>query len=128
MAGRIFIAHSIRKIAEKIVIRTGNFYICKTKHLFFLKKLFRTALFGLLFGGALAQTLEFPEPEFIGQCLAIRIDNSTEQLAQESLAPRHRSSTGQKLFGIGKEHIDEMTLKGPRAYTDTVSKSVSGEG
>ena len=68
-------------------------------------------------GAALyAQVPEFPEPEFIGQCLAIRTDNSTEQLVQESLAPRHRASTGQKLFGIGKDHIDEMTLKGPRAF------------
>ena len=59
-------------------------------------------------------TLTFPEPEFIGQALAIRPDNRTEQLVQESLAPRHRSSTGQKLFGIGKNHIDEMTLKPAR--------------
>ncbi len=59
---------------------------------------------------------EFPEPEFMGQVLAIRPDDTTEQLVQESLTPRHRSSTGQKLFGIGKDHIDEMTLNGPRAY------------
>ena len=50
--------------------------------------------------------LTFPEPEFIGQALAIRPDNRTEQ---------HRSSTGQKLFGIGKNHIDEMTLKGAQS-------------
>lgn len=62
------------------------------------------------------QSLVFPEPEFVGQALAIRTDNKTEQLVQESLTPRHRSSTGQKLFGIGKDHIDEMTLKGPRAF------------
>ena len=60
-------------------------------------------------------TLTFPDPEFIGQALAIRPDNRTEQLVQESLAPRHRSSTGQKLFGIGKDHIDEMTLKGAQS-------------
>ena len=60
-------------------------------------------------------SLTFPEPEFIGQALAIRPDNRTEQLVQESLAPRHRSSTGQKLFGIGKDHIDEMTLKGAQS-------------
>ena len=47
--------------------------------------------------------------------MAIRPDNRTEQLVQESLAPRHRSSTGQKLFGIGKNHIDEMTLKGAQS-------------
>lgn len=63
-----------------------------------------------------AQAPEFPEPEFIGQCLAIRTDNSTEQLVQESLAPRQRASTGRKLFGIGRERIDEMTLNGPRAF------------
>lgn len=65
---------------------------------------------------AFAQTPEFPEPEFIGQALAIRPDETTRQLVQESLIARHRSSTGQKLFGIGKDHIDEMTLKGPRAF------------
>lgn len=58
----------------------------------------------------------YPEPEFIGQVLAVRTDDTTQQLPQESLAPRHRSSTGQKLFGIGKDHIDEMTLSGPRAH------------
>lgn len=69
-----------------------------------------------LAGTASAQEpLEFPEPEFVGHALAIRSDNSTEQLVQESLAPRHRSSTGQKLFGIGKDHINEMTLNGSKA-------------
>lgn len=57
----------------------------------------------------------YPEPEFIGQVLAIRADDRTEQLPQESLTPRHRSSTGQKLFGIGKDHIEEMVLSGPHA-------------
>lgn len=60
---------------------------------------------------------EFPEPEFIVQALAIRPDDKTEQIPQESLIPRHRSSTGQKLFGIGKDRIDEVTLKGPRSLT-----------
>lgn len=82
-----------------------------------MKKLLITLLVTCCTGAALhAQAPEFPEPEFIGQCLAIRTDNTTEQLVQESLAPRHRASTGQKLFGIGKEHIDEMTLNGPRAF------------
>ncbi len=82
-----------------------------------MKKFLIAFLAACCSGAALyAQVPEFPEPEFIGQCLAIRTDNSTEQLVQESLAPRHRASTGQKLFGIGKDHIDEMTLKGPRAY------------
>lgn len=66
-------------------------------------------------GTTATQALVFPEPEFVGQALAIRTDNKAEQLVQESLTPRHRSSTGQKLFGIGKDHIDEMTLKGARA-------------
>ena len=42
------------------------------------------------------QSLVCPEPEFVGQTLAIRTDNKAEQLVQESLTPRHRSSTGQK--------------------------------
>lgn len=33
-------------------------------------------------------TLTFPEPEFIGQALAIRPDNRTEQLVQERQAVR----------------------------------------
>lgn len=64
---------------------------------------------------AAAQAPEFPEPEFIGQVLAVRADDTTFALPQESLTARHRSSVGQVLFGIGKDHIDEMTLKGPRA-------------
>lgn len=68
-------------------------------------------------GRSAAQAPEFPEPEFIGQVLAIRTDETTEQLPQESFTARHRASTGQKLFGIGKEHIDEAVLNGPRACT-----------
>ncbi len=60
---------------------------------------------------------EFPEPEFIGQVLAVLPGDKTAQLPQESLTPRHRSSTGQKIFGIGREHIDEMTLSRPRSST-----------
>ena len=60
-------------------------------------------------------TLTFPEPEFIGQTLAVLPDDTTEQLVQESLTPRHRSPTGQKLFGIGRDHIEEMTLNGTQA-------------
>ena len=37
-----------------------------------------------------------------------------ERVWQEK-AISHRSSTGQKLFGIGKNHIDEMTLKGAQS-------------
>lgn len=76
-------------------------------------------LLALCFGAktlSAQETLKFPEPEFMGQVLAIRSDDKTEQLVQESLAPRHRSSTGQQLFGIGKDRIDEMTLNGAKAY------------
>lgn len=82
-------------------------------------KKFPILLFALccLAGTAAAQqTLQFPEPEFVGHALAIRSDERTEQLVQESLAPRHRSSTGQKLFGIGKDHINEVTLNGSKAH------------
>lgn len=72
-------------------------------------------LTGCLAGRSAAQNPEFPEPEFIGQVLAIRTDDTTEQLPQESFTARHRASTGQKLFGIGKDHIDEAVLSGPRA-------------
>ena len=61
------------------------------------------------------EPLKLPEPEFIGQTLAVLPDDTTEQLVQESLTPRHRSSTGQKLFGIGRDHIEEMTLNGTQA-------------
>ena len=63
------------------------------------------------------ETLKFSEPEFIGHVLAIRSDDTTEQLVQESLTPRRRSSTGAILFDIGKSRIDEMVLNGPRAVT-----------
>ena len=81
-----------------------------------LKTLLGAALL-LLAGAAQAQTIPetTPEPEFIGQTLAVLPDDTTEQLVQESLTPRHRSSTGQKLFGIGRDHIEEMTLNGTQA-------------
>lgn len=59
--------------------------------------------------------LIFPEPEFVGQVLAIRPNRTPEQLPQESLIPRQRSSIGNKLFGFGKEYIEEVTLDGARA-------------
>ena len=81
-------------------------------------KRFLLSLFALCGAVAAAtaqeEPLKLPEPEFIGQTLAV-LPDTTEQLVQESLTPRHRSSTGQKLFGIGKNHIDEMTLKGAQS-------------
>lgn len=68
-------------------------------------------------GRSAAQAPEFPEPDFIGQVLAIRTDDRTEQLPQECFTIRHRASTGQKLFGIGKDHIDEAVLNGAKACT-----------
>lgn len=66
-------------------------------------------------GTLLAQPPTFPEPEFIGHVLAIRADDTTEQLVQESFSPRRRASTGALLFDIGKQHIDEMVLANPRS-------------
>lgn len=82
-------------------------------------KRFLLSLFALCGAVAAAtaqeEPLKLPEPEFIGQTLAVLPDDTTEQLVQESLTPRHRSSTGQKLFGIGRDHIEEMTLNGMQA-------------
>ena len=82
-------------------------------------KRFLLSLFALCGAVAAAtaqeEPLKLPEPEFIGQTLAVLPDDTTEQLVQESLTPRHRSSTGQKLFGIGRDHIEEMTLNGTQA-------------
>ena len=62
-----------------------------------------------------AQTPKFPEPEFVGHISAVLPDTTTRQLVQESLTPRHRASTGAKLFGIGKTEIHEMILNGPKS-------------
>lgn len=59
----------------------------------------------------------FPEPEFIGQVLAVRGSDSSKQLPQESMTARRRASTGSILFGIGRERIDEMVLDSPKAVT-----------
>ena len=84
-------------------------------------KRFLLSLFALCGAVAAAtaqeEPLKLPEPEFIGQTLAVLPDDTTEQLVQESLTPRHRSSTGQKLFGIGRDHIEEMTLNGTQALS-----------
>ena len=64
-----------------------------------------------------ANTLIFPEPEFIGHVLAVLSNNTSIPLAQESLSPRHRNSTGAILFGIGRTHIDEMVLNTPKSAT-----------
>ncbi len=61
-----------------------------------------------------AQAPEYPEPEFIGDVVAILPDLTTRQLPKESLSPRKRTSTGAKWFGIGGTK-DEMVLKGTRA-------------
>lgn len=62
-----------------------------------------------------SQILTFPEPEFVGHVLAILPGDKTKPVAQESLSPRHRSSTGATLFGIGRTHISEMVLNSPKA-------------
>ena len=71
-----------------------------------MKKFLITLLAACCTGTALhAQAPEFPEPEFIGQCLAIRTDNTTEQLVQESLAPRHRAS----IIRVPDNRLDPMS-------------------
>lgn len=107
-----------QKKAEKVAGRNDSRYLADLMRQTLMNTLLPVLLLCCTAGGSLAaqEPLKFPEPEFIGQALAVRSDNTTEQLMQESLIPRHRSSTGQKLFGIGKDHIDEMTLKGPRAF------------
>lgn len=64
---------------------------------------------------AASEVLVFPEPEFVGHVLAILPGDKTKPVAQESLSPRHRSSIGATLFGIGRTHISEMVLKSPKA-------------
>lgn len=56
----------------------------------------------------------YPEPEFVGQVLAVLPGDKTTQLIQESLIPRDRATTTATLFGIGKIK-KEMTLNSPRA-------------
>ena len=71
---------------------------------------------GLFLAGRAQESVPlFPEPEFIGQVLAVRGSDRPEQLPQESMTARRRASAGSILFGIGRERIDEMVLDSPKA-------------
>ena len=67
-----------------------------------MKKLFCTALFGLLLGSAFAQTPAIAEPDFIGEVVTILPDGSSSKLEKETVLLRTRANASAQIFGIGK--------------------------
>ena len=70
------------------------------------------ALFGAFV--AYAQTPEFPEPDFIGEVIAILPDGSSAKLEKETVQMRTRANAGVLLVGIGKAKT-KMIIESPSA-------------
>lgn len=67
-----------------------------------MKKLFYTALLGAFMGFAPAQATEIPEPDFIGEVVAILPDGTTSKLEKETVLVRTRANASATILGIGK--------------------------
>ena len=64
-----------------------------------MKKLFCTALFGLLLSSAFAQTPAIAEPDFIGEVVTILPDGSSSKLEKETVLLRTRANASAQIFG-----------------------------
>ncbi len=64
------------------------------------KQLFLGLSFLFLSGSIIAQTIE--EPEFVGESILVRSDNTTTPLEKQLTQGRAVASTGLLLTGIGK--------------------------
>lgn len=65
----------------------------------------KTTLLSLAFAFTLcatAQAQDIPEPEFIGECVLVRADNSITKLEKQIATNRSVQSTGLILTGVGK--------------------------
>lgn len=67
-----------------------------------MKKLFYAALLGAFLGFAPAQAIEIPEPDFIGEVVAIQPDGATSKLEKETVLVRTRANASATILGIGK--------------------------
>ena len=65
-------------------------------------------------GMAGAQTSDFPEPDFIGEGIAILPDGSTAKLEKETVQMRTRANAGALIVGIGKAKT-KVVIETPEA-------------
>lgn len=82
-----------------------------------MKKLFTLLLASVCFGLTVsAQSPDIPEPDFIGETLAINSDGSTSHLEKETVQLRTRANASAVMFGIGKAKT-KIILESPKAGT-----------
>lgn len=65
-------------------------------------------------GVAGAQTPDIPEPDFIGEVVAIRPDGTTAKLEKETVEMRTRANAGALIVGIGKAKT-KIIIESPEA-------------
>lgn len=67
-----------------------------------MKKLLVTLICGFFVSCAVAQTHEIPEPQFVGDVIAILPDSSTLKLEKQSITLETRANAALYLFSVGK--------------------------
>ncbi|WP_295959885.1 hypothetical protein [uncultured Alistipes sp.] len=82
-----------------------------------MKKFYCLLLLSAVFSWhAFAQTPEIPEPDFIGEVVAIRPDGKPEKLEKETVLLRTRANASATIFGIGKAKT-KLIIDTPEAAT-----------
>lgn len=68
-----------------------------------------------------AQMPEVPEPDFIGEVVAVLPDGSTAKLEKETVQMRTRANAGVLIVGIGKAKTKSSSSRPQRPYASTAS-------
>lgn len=79
-----------------------------------MKKIFYAALLGALLGFAPAKAIEIPEPDFIGEVVAILPDGSASKLEKETVLIRTRANASATILGVGKAKT-KLIIDSPEA-------------
>lgn len=66
------------------------------------KRLLLTLLIGIWVQFAIAQEINIPEPEFIGQIVFVDNENNTKDLEMQTATYRQGASAGRMITGVGK--------------------------
>lgn len=79
-----------------------------------MKKIFYAALLGALLGFVPARAIEIPEPDFIGEVVAILPDGSASKLEKETVLIRTRANASATILGVGKAKT-KLIIDSPEA-------------
>lgn len=79
-----------------------------------MKNLLYATILGVFLGLAPAQATEIPEPDFIGEVVAIMPDGSASKLEKETVQLRTRANASATILGIGKAKT-KLIIDSPQA-------------